>query len=440
MDTTILIISIITLSISLIFGAIYIYLLWKLKKQDNRTNSNEFDVKELEKNQIETAIEIKMAVTNLEKNISLKMEGELNSKLQAQITEIVKTLKEGSDSDTKRLISFQKSIQDGLTSQISAMNQKIDTSMKAINEKVNQSLNDGFKGTSESMSSLQKQLGMVQEAQKNIVSLQGEISSLKDVLSNNQQRGKYGEFQLEMLLENLFDGSKGVLYDIQYTLEPAKGDEPALKPDAVVFLDGESRQQIICIDSKFSLVGYEDLFDSRKHLSDDEITAAKAAFRGAMKSRIEETSKYIIKGKTISNALMFIPNDGIFAYIHNEFPELIELAKKKGVVMVSPTILQPLLASFRVIQLNAKKNKSIDLINKQLDALGKEFGRFIPRWESLNNNIQSLTKKSESFSKTVQKIGTRFDKVAKVEFGDDDNELLLEDETKQIETDDAFNS
>ncbi len=493
MDKQIFIVSIITLVVAVAMIILCVFLAVRQKKQmDNTTNQNTFDTKDLEKNQIQSATEIKMAVNNLEKNLSLKMEGELNAKMQGQITEIVKTMKEQSDADTKRLNDFQssmstnlneqiktmnqtinqrfseittktneqmsnmeksmkglmdsdtnrlngfqKTIQENMTLQMNVMNQKIDASMKTINEKVNQSLSDGFKGTSESMISLQKQLGMVQEAQKNIENLQGEITSLKDVLSNNQQKGKYGEFQLEMLLDNLFQGSKGVLYDTQYILEPSRGDEPALKPDAVVFLDGEAHHQIVCIDSKFSLTGYEDLFDSSKHLTDSEIAQAKAAFKNATRLRIEETSKYIVKGKTISNALMFIPNDGVFAYIHNEFSDLLELAQKKHVVLVSPTILQPLLASFRVIQIDAKKSKNIALINQQLAALGKEFERFIPRWESLNSGIQSLTKKSESFSKTVEKIGTKFNKVANIEFDDEEKKAIgndgSNDETKQIE-------
>ncbi len=484
MELVILIISIITL-LAACFSVVLSLITLKKSGQGNADPSFS---KELEKNQIEGMTEIKMAVNNLEKNISLKLEGELNSKLQGQITEIVKTMKEQADADSKRLNDFQSSMSTNLSNQVKSMNdtinqrfseittktneqmnamqasfkslmesdtvrlngfqktiqetvalhfnatnQKLDASLKTINEKVDKSLSEGFKGTSESMTSLQKQLGMVEAAQKNIENLQGEITSLKDVLSNNQQRGKYGELQLEMLLDNLFQGSKGVLYDTQYILQAAKGDESALKPDAVIFLDGEAHHQIVCIDSKFSLTGYEDLFNKDKQLTDAEIASCKSAFKSAMKQRIEETSKYIIKGKTISNALMFVPNDGIFAFIHNEFPDLIDFAKGKGVVMVSPTILQPLLASFRVIQIDAKKSKNIALINAELNALSKEFNRFIPRWKSLNDSIQSLTKKSDSFSKTVDKIGNKFDKVAKVEFDDEPVEIENADDIKQIE-------
>lgn len=344
--------------------------------------------------------------------------GDITSKNMEQMNAMQKSMKDLMESDTKRLNDFQTTIGATVTAQINAMNLKLDESMKSINEKVNQTLSDGFKGTSESMVNLQKQLGMVQEAQKSIDGLQQEITSLKDVLSNNQTRGRYGEFQLELLLDNLFQGSKGTLYDTQYILQEARGEEPQLKPDAVIFLDGEAHHQMVCIDSKFSLTGYDRLFDRSAHLSEDEEKQARSAFKTATRQRIDETSKYIIQGKTISNAIMFVPNDGVFAYIHNEFPDLIDYAQKKNVVLVSPTILQPLLASFRVIQIDAKKSKSIAEINQHLNALGTEFKRFIPRWKSLNDGIQNLTKKSGSFDTTVQKIGQRFEKVQKIDFSD----------------------
>lgn len=187
--------------------------------------------------------------------------GDITSKNMEQMNAMQKSMKDLMEFDTKRLNDFQTTIGATVTAQINAMNLKLDESMKSINEKVNQTLSDGFKGTSESMVNLQKQLGMVQEAQKSIDGLQQEITSLKDVLSNNQTRGRYGEFQLELLLDNLFQGSKGTLYDTQYILQEARGEEPQLKPDAVIFLDGETHHQMVCIDSKFSLTGYDRLFD-----------------------------------------------------------------------------------------------------------------------------------------------------------------------------------
>ena len=479
----ILIVSIVGLCLSFLTLAGVIAFIVFLRKRGNGSGgfdpflSNE--VKRLYEKELENAVALKSSIENLEKSLSLRFDERLESRLKEQsnsfertigenalketermnafekgvnetvskrFSEIVtknveqmasinKTMNEMAANDTKRINEFQQGINASMIELTKMVNAQLSISLKTINETVDKSLSDGFKGTSQSMNDLQKQLGIVQEAQKNIQGLQNEISSLKDVLSNNQRRGRYGEFQLEMLLEGLFEGSKGVLYDTQYILQKGSDDEPELKPDAVVFLDGEPHHQMVCIDSKFSLVGYESLFDSKKELNEQERERAKASFKAATRLRIEETSKYVIKGKTVNNALMFIPNDGVFAYIHNEFPDLVETAYKKKVVLVSPTILQPLLASFRVIQIDAKKSKNLAAINEQLISLGKEFGRFMPRWESLNKGIDALTKKSKDFDTSVSKIGKRFEKVTKIDFEEkEENESSIE-ESKRIEGD-----
>ena len=459
MDTALIIITLVLSALSRCLSAVLLILLLKRSKGD----ANPFSP-EAERRQIQSQAEIKGIVDNLQASLPLKMETEitnLSSKITsslnqqsqennkqfllfqstlnesvtnrfAQITAqeseqmqaIHKTLDAMSSRNEERITAFQNSFSASVKDSIKEMNERLSTSLKEINDKVDSSLAKGFENTSNTMQSLQKQLGAVEEAQKNLANIQSEIASLNGVLTSNQQRGKYGEWQLELLLENLFQDGKGTLYEIQYNL----GD--GLRPDAVVFLDGKAHHQMVCIDSKFSLNGYESLFDPALKLSEEETKQAKAAFKAALKSRIDETSKYVVPGKTISNALMFIPSDGVFAFVEKEYPDLVELAKQKRVVMVCPCIMTPLLGSFRVIQLDAKRSESLVQINEALNRLGKDFKNFIPRWENLNKSIQGLTKKSDEFSTTVRKIGTKFENVQQIKFenGESKGEELPDDD------------
>lgn len=337
--------------------------------------------------------------------------------LQAQALEnserFEKTLRAQMDSDTQRLNNFQSTIMQNLSGYMTSLDTKLDQNLATIHNKVDQSLKDGFVSTSDSMSNLSKQLGVMQEAQKNIQSLQGEITALTNVLGNNQQRGKYGEWQLELLLQNMFGDTKGTLYDTQFIL---KDDATtSLKPDAVVFLDGKTRMKLVPIDSKFSLTGYEELFDPSKELTDDVSKSLKSQFRSAIKKRIDETGKYILPGKTIDSSIMFVPNDGVFAFLESEMPDLSEYARSKHVVITSPALLGPLLYSFRIIQIEDKKNKNLVLINQALNDLSKEFHRFMPRWQKLNDSIQRLTNTSGDFDTTVNKIDKKFTGIANME-------------------------
>ena len=362
--------------------------------------------------------------TQLSDSVSSRF-AEIAQKETTQMETITRTLGEISEKDNNRITSFQTSLTQTVSEQIKAMNEKLEKSLKDINDKVDVSLKEGFKATSESMVSLQKSLGAVEEAQKNIADLKSDIASLNGILSSNQQRGRFGEWQLELLLENMFQDGKDRLYALQYKLTDN------LKPDAVIFLDGEAHHQIACIDSKFSLVGYESLFDPSVKLSEEEAIKAKAEFKTALKQRIDETSKYVITGKTINNALMFIPSDGVFAFIEKEYQDLVELAKNKNVVMVCPCILTPLLGSFRVIQIDAAKSESLAQINAALNSLADNFKRFVPRWVALNKAIQGLTKKSDEFGTTVNKIGKDFTKVANIDFSEPEEDEPIEIEEQE---------
>ncbi len=382
----------------------------------------EVDSKELaanrEQNIINSVSSVKESIPLLVKNAILN-----------EMVQINKDVQSSSEKNQKALFEFQEKIERKLDEKIDSLNKKVDTNLNDIKEKVDKSLIDGFKGTGDSMAQLQKALGEMSHAQENIKALSGEVISLKSVLSNNQGRGRFGEIQLEMLLASMFgEPNKGVLYDVQYKLTDQ------LKPDAVVFMDGEANgDAILCIDSKFAIHGYDSLFDNSSELTREEKDVMKKNFKNALKSQIDEVSKYVIDGKTLNTAIMFIPNDGIFAFVENEYPDLSEYARRQSVVMTCPTIIQPLIAALRVIQNDSKKNKNLMKINDALAALGKEFKRFADRWDSLEKTISSLSSKSNYFNTTVKKLDDKFKKISggvieRIDFDENGNDVVENNE------------
>lgn len=340
-------------------------------------------------------------------------------------------LNDQTNRDAARLNAFQESINRSLQLNIEALTKKIDDNLLSINNKVDKTLSDGFKGSSETMANIKEQLGAISEAQKNIKSLSDQVLDLKGVLTNNQQRGRYGELQLEIILEATFGETKGQLYDTQKVIY--QDNDGQYKPDAVIYLRGDKSKDLIAIDSKFSLIGYENLFSSDP-ITNENKTILKANFKAALKKRINETSKYIIQGLTVKNAIMFIPNDGIFAFIENEYPDLVQEAIGKGVVLACPTILQPMIVSFKVVQDDAEKAKNLEKINKSLDILSSEFKRFSTRWNDLLKATNSLKNKADDFNITVTKIDNKFNKITKGKVNDIDEEPISSiDETKLIQ-------
>lgn len=419
-ELTVFLVMIVVLVLAVFGLVLFSVLQSKKEKQDNSKLHD--DLIRLEEKISRSQQEIEHKTTEALQAQALENSERFENSLRAQM-----------DSDTQRLNSFQSTITQSLTTYMTSLNTKLDQNLATIHNKVDQSLKDGFVSTSDSMSNLSKQLGVMQEAQKNIQSLQGEITALTNVLGNNQQRGKYGEWQLELLLQNMFGDTKGTLYDTQFIL---KDDATtSLKPDAVVFLDGKTRMKLVPIDSKFSLTGYEELFDPTKELTDEVSKSLKAQFRSAIKKRIDETGRYILPGKTIDSSIMFVPNDGVFAFLESEMPDLSEYARSKHVVITSPALLGPLLYSFRIIQIEDKKNKNLVLINQALNDLSKEFRRFMPRWQKLNDSIQRLTNTSGDFDTTVNKIDKKFTGIANMEIAQLPSDA--ETETEPEKTDSA---
>ncbi len=359
-------------------------------------------------------IKLNNKVDTLEKSLPSDVALKIDDKIASLSKSINNDFHAQTERDNKRMLDFQANINEALELKIRTINERIDNNLKGINDRVNKSMTDGFKTTLETVEKLKKDLGTLEEAQKSLEGLNNNVVGLSNILSNNQTRGKYGEWSLERMLENTFGETKGITYDSQYEIN--KG----LRVDAIIFLN-ENKTNMIPIDSKFSLVGYDKLIDNK--LSDLETKEALQSFKQSLKNRIDETKKYIICGKTINQALMYIPSDAIFSYIELNLMDVCEYARKNNVILVCPTILIPLIGSFKLMQLDEKKSKNIKAISSQLNTLGVEFKRFAERWEKISTSIDSLTKNKNDFNITVDKIDKKFGSISNIEFDDDNVKL-----------------
>lgn len=343
-----------------------------------------------------------------------KVRDEVNQALQSSQLQQQKQMGE---MQTNMLLKMQESM--------SLLSQNINANLREINERVHSSFESNFNQTKDSIVYLEHSLTEIKETQKNLDVLQKDMVNLANLFAHSQSRGRYGEMQLELLLKDIFGDTKGKFYDYQYTLDGTKLGLGTLRPDAVVFLQNGAEKTILAIDSKFSVVGFETLFNGQVRTDSTEGKEALAQLKIALKKRIDETSKYIIEGVTIDESVMFIPADSMYAFIASELSELFEYARKKKVLLTSPTILPPLLASLRLILLQEEKNANAKEIVEELSLLSVEFHRFSQRYEVLFKNIHTLEKNGEELATTVKKINKRFENIKDMQFdnkeGSDEN-------------------
>ena len=391
---------------SLVLIAVVVAIILLVRKSNNKVEMPQLDLKEIGALQQQ----LTMLTEQMKTNIKLSVSEEMNK--------ILEQSGKNSEANNEKLERFQKNITESLANRFDALNKQINDKLIEINKKVDEKLAEGFKGTSETMAQVRERLQAIDTAQKNIEKLSGDVVSLRTVLEGNQSRGQYGEYQLSMVLHNVFGDTTGC-YQEQYTMKKVKdGDD--VRADAVVFMPEPNK--MICIDSKFPFQDYQRIFDTDNQEEKDRLTKE---FGNAVKKHITVIKdKYIVEGKTAPEALMFIPNDGVFAFVHQNLEEVIEYARSKKVILTSPSTLPAILVTINMVRIEVERSKNADEINKHLQRLAKDFEMFGREWDSFSTALERTSKQRENLDHRVGKITGKFQAI--------NTNNGLDDEPKQI--------
>ena len=307
-----------------------------------------------------------------------------------------------------------------LGKRVDGLTQSTDQRLKEISGQVEKRLNEGFEKTTSTFADVLKRLALIDEAQKKITELSGNVVSLQEVLSDKRSRGAFGEVQLNSLVRNVMPENS---FEFQYSLSNNT------RVDCILFLPEPTGN--IAIDSKFPLESYRKITDI--HLPDSERQTAERQFRQDIRKHIKDIAeKYIISGETSDGAVMFIPAEAVFSEIHAHYYELVEEAQRARVWLVSPTTLMAVLTTARAVLKDSATRKQVHLIQDHLVALSKDFDRFQTRMNNLAKHISQANKDVADVNTSARKISSRFEKIEKVELLDEDgHKLLSQDEIKE---------
>jgi len=258
-----------------------------------------------------------------------------------------------------------------------------------------------------------QRLAKLDETNRRVVDVADELKTLQNVLQNPKQRGVFGEYYLESVLENVLPRKN---YQMQYKFKDGE------IVDAVVFLD---KGQILSIDSKFSLENYNRMV-GEDNKADREKLLAKV--RNDLKGRIDETSKYIRPSEnTMDFAFMFIPSESLYYDLligdvgtGSSARDLIEYAfRDKKVIIVSPTsfmaYLQTVLQGLRSLQIE-EQAKDIQI---RVGQLGKHIGKFDEFMIKLGRSLGQTVGHYNSAHKELGKIDKDVVKIAGTDSGVD---------------------
>lgn len=287
------------------------------------------------------------------------------------------------------LYSIQKQ-NEALREQVNRQLSEVNTQLLETTGRIGERLD----GASQMIGSVQKGLGELGEASKQIYDIGKDIASLQDILQPPKLRGVLGEVFLEELLSQLVPTS----CEFQHRFK--SGDIV----DAVIRIG----ERLVPVDAKFPLENFRKMLDTE----DDEETRArcKRAFINDVKKHIDNVSeKYILPDEgTYDFALMYIPAENVYYEIitkdQREEASISEYAVERRVIPVSPNTiyayLQVIIFGLKGLQVE----KHAEEIIRHLTRLRGDFTRFSNDFEVLGTHLSNATKKYEEAERRLARF------------------------------------
>ena len=327
-------------------------------------------------------------------------------------TNLIEKLGRVENTTIKELSNFRTDLSKSMSEDFEHLEDKVEKRLIMINDKMNERLDENFSKTNKTFTNVLERLSKIDEAQKKIDSLSGDIISLQSIWTDKKIRGIFGDVNLKHILSSVFGENNERIYRLQYTLPNTT------IADAVIFTP--EPLGTVAIDSKFPLENYRQMVDKNKSANDRALYEKQ--FKIDVKKHIDAiSSKYIIPGITSNQAIMFLPAEAIFAEINAYHNDLVEYAYKKNVWITSPTTLISSLTTIQVLLKNMERDKYAKVVHEELIKLGIEFQRYKERWDKLSRSIDTVSKDVDALNITSDKITKKFESINDVKI---DNNYL----------------
>jgi len=209
-----------------------------------------------------------------------------------------------------------------------------------------------------------------------------ETTKLAGALSNSQSRGKYGEAQLEMILE-----SSGLLEGIHFFKQDTRTSAVAnsARPDIRIAIPGGSE---IFIDSKFPF----DRFLEAVGESDPALRRSLMESHAKdLLGHVNDLAKkgYQNEGNSPDYVVLFAPFESILSEALEVDPQLLHKAFEKGVTIATPTTMMALLRTVAYVFSQSDMARNASKITELAGDLLKRISRVHTKIATLGKSIKS---------------------------------------------------
>ena len=295
------------------------------------------------------------------------------------------------------LKSQQESFKVSAEESLKARQEAVEKLVKPLSEKI-ESLD---KARAENAGEFRTQMLNLMQTNKELA---GEAQTLSNALKRPDVRGRWGETQLERVLE-----LSGLRKDIDFTVQDSFDSEgERIRTDVIVHLP---QDRTVILDSKVSLTALMEAFET-----DDDETRSAAFDRhvSQVKSHVDSLAKkeyWNVLASTPDMVVMVLPEFAFLPAIERE-PGLTERALEKNVVIVTPPALLALLKavemSWQQIRVAETARQISDLGKEMYDRLAVFAGHYVNVGNSLRQAIERYNRSVGSWDTRVATSAQRF--------------------------------
>jgi len=290
---------------------------------------------------------------------------------------------------------------------------KIATQMEEMKASVERMRAQSQEAAEKRIASETQLVGTIDEMRKASSTFFDETKKIAGALASSQTRGKFGEAQLQLLLEQagLREGHE---YDAQRSTTDA--DSSGI-PDITVHMPGGSK---LFIDSKFPFDRFLEAFGTEDQGQRDELLALHTK---DLLKHVDALSKrgYHKSQGSPDFVVLFLPFETLLAEALRIDPTLLEKAFKVGVTLATPTTTMALLRTVGhiftrnqlaenaddITKVAATFLKNITLLHSKIVAVGKAINSTSKAYEDL---VPTAEKTVLSPARRIHKLGVTGDK------------------------------
>jgi DNA recombination protein RmuC len=221
-----------------------------------------------------------------------------------------------------------------------------------------------------------------------------ETTKLAGALSNSQTRGKYGEAQLETLLENA-----GLLENVHFFKQDYRSSGSEIsKPDIKIAIPGGSE---IFIDSKFPFDRFLDAVGEKDPAARRQLMELHAK---DLLGHVNALAKrgYQSTGNSPDYVVLFAPFESIVSEALEVDPQLLHKAFEKNVSIATPTTMLALLRTVAYVFSRSELARNAAEITDLAGELLKRIGKVHSKIETLGDRIKSTERAFNDLIKSAE--------------------------------------